>query len=59
MAYKEYDYVFTDNAEADIDEVLSYIAEDLSNPDAAASFADELEESLKKYAKITRRAERL
>ena len=51
MAYKEYDYIFTDNAEADIDEVLSYIAEDLSNPDAAASFADALEDKFEEICK--------
>ncbi len=44
MASDRYNYVLTESAEADIDEVLDYIANELVNPDAASAFADELEE---------------
>ncbi len=44
MASDRYNYVLTERAEADIDEVLDYIANELVNPDAASAFADELEE---------------
>ncbi len=43
---KKYDYVLTEVAEADIDDVFEYIAVELANPDAASDFADELEEKL-------------
>ena len=33
-----YQYHFTKKAEADLDEILSYISIELSNPEAAASF---------------------
>ncbi|MCR5008772.1 MAG: type II toxin-antitoxin system RelE/ParE family toxin [Oribacterium sp.] len=46
MVFEKYDYDFTETAEADIDETLSYIEDDLSNPDAAAAFADSLEDKL-------------
>ena len=46
MASKKYGYVLTEIAEADIDETFEYIAEDLSNPDAASGFADELEKMI-------------
>jgi plasmid stabilization system protein ParE len=51
MASKIYAYVLTETAEADIDEALEYIAVDLSHPDAASSFADELEEKLGELCK--------
>ena len=51
MASKKYDYVLTEIAEADIDEVFEYIAADLANPDAASDFADELEEKLDEVCK--------
>ena len=44
MASDRYNYVLTESAEADIDEALDYIANELVNPDAASAFADELEE---------------
>ncbi|MBQ9049600.1 MAG: type II toxin-antitoxin system RelE/ParE family toxin [Lachnospiraceae bacterium] len=44
MASDCYNYVLTESAEADIDEALDYIANELVNPDAASAFADELEE---------------
>ena len=34
----KYQYPFTKKAEADLDEILSYISVALSNPDAASSF---------------------
>ena len=44
MASDCYNYVLTESAEADIDEALDYIANELVNPDAASASADELEE---------------
>ena len=38
----EYQYHFTQKAEADLDEILSYISIELSNPEAAASFLKDL-----------------
>ena len=37
-----YQYNFTKKAETDLDEILSYISIELSNPDAAASFLKHL-----------------
>lgn len=51
MASKKYDYVLTEVAEADIDEIFEYITVDLANPDAASDFADELEEKLDELSK--------
>ena len=48
---KKYDYVLTEVAEADIDNIFEYIAVDLANPDAASDFADELEEKLDELCK--------
>ena len=36
-------YRFTKNAKSDLDEILSYISVELSNPDAAASFLKDLQ----------------
>ena len=38
----KYQYHFTKKAEADLDEILSYISIELSNPEAAASFLKDL-----------------
>ena len=38
-----YQYHFTKKAETDLDEILSYISIELSNPDAAASFLKDLQ----------------
>ena len=51
MVFEKYDYDFTEIAEADIDETLSYIEEDLSNPDAASAFADALQDKLEEICK--------
>lgn len=51
MASDRYNYVLTESAEADIDEVFDYIAGELVNPDAASAFADELEEKLEEICK--------
>lgn len=51
MASNRYNYVLTENAEADIDEAFDYIANELVNPDAASAFADELEEKLEEICK--------
>ncbi len=57
MASKNYEYIFTESAEADIDLTFSYISDTLNNPDAESDLADELH-SLKKSANA-RRQERL
>ena len=44
MVSDKYDYVLTVSAENDIDEAYEYISAELSNQDAATSFADALEE---------------
>ena len=49
MESKQYEYFLTLNAENDIDEAFGYIAEELSNPGAAESFADALEENSRNY----------
>lgn len=46
MAFKKYDFVLTEIAAADIDETISYIQSELSNPEAASGFMDELEEKI-------------
>ena len=51
MASKKYGYVLTEIAEADIDKTFEYIAVDLSNPDAASDFADELERKIDEICK--------
>ena len=38
-----YQYHFTKKAKSDLDEILSYISIELSNPDAAASFLKDLQ----------------
>ena len=38
-----YQYHFTKKAEADLDEILSYISVELSNPDAASSFLKDVQ----------------
>ena len=51
MESKQYEYFLTLNAENDIDEAFGYIAEELSNPGAAESFADALEEKLEELCR--------
>ncbi len=51
MASKKYRCVLTEIAEADIEEAFEYISVDLSNPDAASAFADELEANLEEVCK--------
>ncbi|WP_026507038.1 type II toxin-antitoxin system RelE/ParE family toxin [Butyrivibrio sp. MC2013] len=51
MASKRYYYELTEIAEADIDETLSYISNDLSNPDAAAAFLNAFEDKLEEICK--------
>ena len=41
-----YQYHFTKKAESDLDEILSYISIELSNPDAAASFLKDLQAAI-------------
>ncbi|MBR6308536.1 MAG: type II toxin-antitoxin system RelE/ParE family toxin [Lachnospiraceae bacterium] len=43
MAFRKYDFYITETAEEDINEAFSYIKNALCNPEAAISFADELE----------------
>ena len=54
MASKKYDFVLTETAGADIDDIFGYISKDLVNPDAASDFADELEEKLYGVCKAPR-----
>ena len=54
MASRKYKVAFSKIAESDIDETLAYISYDLSNPDAASSFADELEHKLNEVSKTPR-----
>lgn len=51
MAFKKYVYSFTETAERDIDETLEYMVEDLTNPDAAKAFVEELEAKLEEICK--------
>ena len=51
MASEQYSYVLTETAEADIEAAFDYIATELSNPEAASSFADELIEKLEELKK--------
>ena len=51
MAFKEYDYYFTEIAEHDIDETIFYICDRLCNPEAASTFIDTLETKLAEVCK--------
>ena len=51
MASEQYSYVLTETAEADIEAAFDYIATELSNPEAASSFADELIEKLEELCR--------
>ena len=42
MDSNKFSYRLSNAAESDIDEIITYIAEDLGNPDAAQSFIDEM-----------------
>ena len=42
----KYAYKFTQKAETDLDDILRYIGEELSNPSAAATFARKLFEAI-------------
>ena len=46
MESKKYSYIFTKSAEADIEGIIEYMAEELTNPIAAGKFIDELEAKL-------------
>ena len=41
-----FNYIFTDAAKADLDEILSHISTELSNPTAASSFFDSFEKTI-------------
>ena len=43
----KYQYRLSQKAEADLDGIVSYIAVELSNPQAASDFVDKLEEILR------------
>ena len=51
MASKRFTWLLTEIAEADVDDILDYIANTLVNPNAATAFADELEERLEEVCK--------
>ncbi len=46
MADDTYRYILTENANADVEEILEYIATELANPDAATAFVDAMDEKL-------------
>ncbi len=46
----EYEIVITKTAEADFNEVISYIAVSLANPSAASALADDYETALKQIS---------
>ena len=51
MAFEHYSFVLTEIAEADIEDALDYIANELYNSEAASCFADELDEKLDEICK--------
>jgi len=51
MGLHEYNYILTDAAITDIDEILSYISGELLNPVAANAFMDNLEEKINEVCK--------
>lgn len=51
MGSEGYDYDLTEIAESDIDETLSYMEDDLSNPTAASDFMDALEDKIDEICK--------
>ena len=51
MASKKYSFFLTETAESDINQIFEYISVNLSNPEAAASFADELESQISEICK--------
>ena len=51
MASEQYSYVLTETAEADIETAFDYISHELSNPEAASSFADGLVEKLEELCR--------
>lgn len=46
MGYKTYDFLLTQTALQDLDEILEYISVQLLNPDAAVGFADAFESKI-------------
>ncbi len=51
MASDQYSYVLTETADADIEAAFDYMANELSNPEAASSFTDELVEKLEELCR--------
>ena len=51
MASKRFTWLLTEIAEADVDDILDYMANTLVNPDAATAFTDELGEKLEEVCK--------
>ena len=51
MASEQYSYVLTETAEEDIEAAFDYIANELTNSEAASSFADELVEKLEELCR--------
>ena len=51
MVSNHYTYVLTDKYEADIDEIVDYIANELYSPSAASDFVDELDQKLEEICK--------
>ena len=51
MADETYRYVLTENANADVEEILEYMTTELANPDAAAAFVDAMDEKLEEVCR--------
>ena len=51
MASEGYNYDFTEIAQADIEDTITYVEQNLANPDAGSAFLDELEAMLDKICK--------
>lgn len=51
MASERYSYLMTEAALSDAEEAIDYISNELCNPEAASSFADELEEKLEEICR--------
>lgn len=48
----EWEYRLTQKADADLDDIVSYIAIELSNPKAASDFADKLQSVIKEIQSL-------
>ncbi|MBR2257520.1 MAG: type II toxin-antitoxin system RelE/ParE family toxin [Blautia sp.] len=51
MTSERFSYALTEIAEEDVEEAFDYITNELHNPEAASSFADELDEKLEEICR--------